>query len=686
MQKSRYAIFPKTLNQKQTLILLLMLGLLHGMIYVFVTPPWWHHDEPGHFQVAWFIANHERRPEWGEFDEAMQAELVESLEHYHLFDYINYSPDSDANIPSWVLALQAKDPPLYYAVASLPLRLLKNTDLALQNRMLRILSLSFFLLILWVSWELGGEVFGVKQPLRIMTTAFLALLPGFVNEMTAISNEPPVTLLFAIFLLAGVRLLRHGFSWQNLTLLSASAVAGYYTKNTVWISVGLLTASLLLFMFFRKRLKWLPWTVILIVGFVLPLLIFQRGDARYWYRGDEHYWQIHAPAENYTRQFDENAPHGDYILQVTYSDKLRQRIPVEFLKPQRSKILTLGFWAWASEPVSIAAPRVIFSSSEGFTSSPYQAIELGVEPIFYSFSIDVPSNSGRGFLQIKPAVEESVNTSIYFDGIVLVEGSRKAGQPQFTDFSAMSGSWDNLSFTNLIRNGSSENAWLRLSPMAWEKGLNKLPSYFSALTLAALQDWQGSGWYFKRTLIMLNETFWGRFGPSTVPMLGSPYIYQFLRGVGILGFLGAMGLMWQKFKSLDKRILLFLGVGILIIWGQTLLRGATTLDARIQVIPWTRYALPAILPTVMVLCAGWFILVNSLEKRFVLQGGSLIWPIFIAFMLSLDILSILTMLQFFYLQTQWTYLVLFTILFLSLMSLLILGKKAFFTKEKGIRE
>ena len=675
MKKIQVAFQSRIPSINSPIKLILILGLVHGLIYVFVTPPWWHHDEPGHFQVAWFIANHESWSALSESGNAMRVELVESLEYYNLFDYINYSPDSGANIPHWVLALQVNDPPLYYTLASLPLKLLKEADLALQNRALRLLSLGFFLLILWVSWELGGELFGDAHPLRSMTTAFLAFLPGFVNEMTAISNEPPATLLFAVFLLTGVRLLRHGFSWQNLILLSASAVAGYYTKNTIWISLYMLTGLLLLFMPFRQRLKWFPWAVILIAGFVLPLLILQWGDARYWYRS--------GFASAHTRQFNENAPHGDYVLQVAYGDTLRQRIPVEFLKPQRSKTLTLGFWAWASEPVNITAPRVVFSSNNTFTSSPSQVIELTIQPKFYSLHVEIPSDSGRGWLQIKPAAVEDANASLYFDGIVLAEGERGAGQPQFTDASAISGSWDDVNFTNLIRNGSSEDAWLRLSPMAWEKGLKKFSPYFSAATIATLQDWQGSGWYFKRTLVVLNETFWGKFGPSYIPLRGSPYIYQFLRGVGLLGLLGAIGLTWQKFKRLDKPILLFLGVSMAIIWGQTLLRGATTLDASITVIPWTRYALPAILPTVMVLCAGWFLLLNGLEKRFVLRDTSLVWPIFIAFMLSLDILSILTMLQFFYLQTQWPYLVLFIALFLSLMSLLILGTQVSITK-KGV--
>ena len=659
--------------KKHPLRAILLVGFLHGLIYVFVTPPWWHHDEPGHFQVAWFIANHDRRPGWNEFDEEMKLELIESIDDSNLFDYINYSPDSEEIIPPWVLALQIPDPPLYYALGALPLEAIKGTDLALQNRALRLVSLSFFLLTLSLSWLLEGEFFGKSHPLRGTTTAFLALLPGFVNEMTAIANTPLGTLVFAFFLLAGVRLLKYGFLWKNALFLIASAIASYYSNNLIWLSVAILTPTTILFLLFRKFIKWLPWAFILLAFLAIPFFVFEWGDARYWYRG--------APAEKHTRLKDENVPHGDYVLQVSNDDTLRQRIPEEYLKPKRSKTLTLGFWAWASEPVSITAPHVIFSSNEGFESSPSQAIALDTEARFYSFSIEVPSDSGRGWLQIRPALAENEIVTIYIDGIVLAEDERNSGEPQFADRSAISGYWNQHNFTNLIRNGSFEDAWLRLSPVAWGKGLKKFPAYFSPLTLATLQDWQGSGWYFKRTLVVLNETFWGKFGPSTVPMLGNPYIYQFLRGITFLGLLGAIALMWKKFKSLDKRILLFFGLSILVIWGQTLLRGTTSLDHPDSaiVIPWTRYALPAILPTVMFFCAGWMMLLNWLEKRVGIRENSLVWPMLISFMLTLDILAILTMLQFFYLQTQWPYLILSIALILSMTTLLVSGKQKSFT-------
>lgn len=653
-------------NPNKKLLLLLSIGLLHGLLYIFITPPWWHHDETGHFQVAWFIANHNRYPGQEEVDVELQKDLIASLDTYHLFDYINYAPNTDEAIPDWVLAPQNNDPPLYYMLASLPLRLLKNADLLIQNRVLRLQSLIFFLLFLWASWKLTGEVFGENHPLRSMSTAFLALLPGMVNEMTSISNEPLGTLCFALFLLAGVRLLKYGFSWKNSLIFISSALAGYYTRNTIWVSLTVLIIFLLIFIIFDKRTSWQPWVMIILLFTGIFPLLFQWGDARYWYKAE-----TNSIPENLSRQYNQDAPLGKNVLELTNNDTFRQRIPAVYLKPHRDSTLTLGFWAWAPKQVKINSPQVIFYTGEKLIYSPSQKIILDTQPRFYTILITVPENSGRGWIKIRPGSSKKINVPVFFDGFVLAAGNFDESPPQFDDKTASSGSWNGRTFTNLIRNGSAEDAWFRISPSIWNKGLKNFKTYISPLTITALQDWQGSSWYFKSTFISLNETFWGKFGPSTIPMLGSPYIYQLLRVIGIIGLIGFFILFIKKFQNANKRVLLFLGLSIMIIWGQTILRGVSTLDQLTPIIPWTRYALAAILPTAMLLCSGWYFLLKEITKRFI---GGQPWIIFIAFMISLDIFSILTMLRFFYLQTEWTYLVLFIALSSSLAAVLILTK------------
>jgi hypothetical protein len=651
------AFISKVADEKNRLAVILIVGLIHGLIYVFLTPPWWHHDEAGHFQVARFIADHEQYPNLGEYDEALREELILSLDEYDLLENMGHSLDSVGELHPVILALQAGDPPLYYMLASLPLRLLKNTNIAVQNRALRILSLSFFLLTLWASWGLAGELFGMAHPLRSISVIFLALLPGFLNEMTAIGNAPLGTFLFAFFLLNGVRLLKYGFSWKIIGLFGAGAVASFYANNLIWVSIAALTAQVILFLLFYKYPKWIPWAITSFVLIIVILFVFEWGEARYWYGN--------VPRETQARQLTEKSPFGNYALQLPSNQIIRQRIPMEFLKPLRSKTVTLGFWAWASSPVEINTPTIIFSYEGGYISSPKKSISLDLVPNFYSVQVDIPFNSRNGWLDIDHTTNQEID--IYFDQIVLADGMWDEGMPQFDDSTSRTGLWRGDEFENLIRNSSFEKSWFNISALAWRKLLARFPYYFSTPALVTVMDWESSGWYLKKTYVVFNETFWGRFGPSTLPMLGAPYIYQLLRSIFLLGLIGIVVFIWQKFKILDKRPLFILGLSTVIIWGQALLRGAGSLEWETSIlITWARYALPAFVPTAMILSAGWFSLTSIFFKGTGVRKTRTFWIIFLALLISIDILAIFAMQLFFYLRAVWPYLLLFGIVFFSL--------------------
>ena len=42
--------------------LILLLALFHGLIYVFLIPPWQHYDEPNHFEVVWLTRHLDHLP------------------------------------------------------------------------------------------------------------------------------------------------------------------------------------------------------------------------------------------------------------------------------------------------------------------------------------------------------------------------------------------------------------------------------------------------------------------------------------------------------------------------------------------------------------------------------------------------------------------------------------------------
>jgi len=56
---------------------ILLTGLILGVLYTFIVPPWWHYDEAGHFEQAWLIANKYHLPTADEYDAEAKTQIAE---------------------------------------------------------------------------------------------------------------------------------------------------------------------------------------------------------------------------------------------------------------------------------------------------------------------------------------------------------------------------------------------------------------------------------------------------------------------------------------------------------------------------------------------------------------------------------------------------------------------------------
>lgn len=85
--------------RRTPLYLILFVGMIQGLLYVFLIPPWWHFDEPGHFEFAWQIAHFDHWPQKGEVDEAMRLKLAPSLLRHGWYDLVGVQPVLDGSQP-----------------------------------------------------------------------------------------------------------------------------------------------------------------------------------------------------------------------------------------------------------------------------------------------------------------------------------------------------------------------------------------------------------------------------------------------------------------------------------------------------------------------------------------------------------------------------------------------------------
>ncbi len=202
------------------------------------------------------------------------------------------------------------------------------------------------------------------------------------------------------------------------------------------------------------------------------------------------------------------------------------------------------------------------------------------------------------------------------------------------------GIWNGQAFQNLIRNPSAEADWIQLRPEA-KSLIQKIFPFGSAYTLAAsFQDAESAWPYYRSAFLQVFQTFWGRGPSARVEMMGGEQIYPILQTISALSVLGGIALTIRKRTAQRWNILLFLALAAILVWGIAILRGASELLSFIQITPWARYGMPAILPIALLLCAGWLRLLDWLG----LKNPALFLS---AFLIALNYFSLLGIVQFF---------------------------------------
>lgn len=588
---------------------------MHGLLYVFLIPPWQHHDEPGHFEYAWLIANRPGLPQQGDYDREMRQILALSLAENNFFDKLDFQPDyGDAERPAWIGISQVGDPPLYYWLVSLPLRLLPETEFTTQLYAGRLVSLLLYLLSLAAAWLFAYEI-TVDDTLAALLPLSLALLPGFADIMTALNNDALAIAAASWVLWAAVRLLRRGFKLHTALLLAALTPIVLASKTTAYISL-LAAALALLFSLAPRRWHRLAWAGI---AAATAGLLFAGASLN-----APAAWTQSFPGASELRQATSLAIHGDFALTspIPRVDgriaRLYQLMPAQVFNTLQEQPLTLGFWTWSDRP-AIAVIQFFGTGSWRLT----RRFESSPEPRYYSFQFNIPAaayHTWIGFsgneLGAQPGAQQ-----IYFDGLALVAGELlEQPAPDILDKLGLQVQWGNNTYQNLLRNPSGEQNRLGLQP--WLANIDRQYLFGSlAGSLYAASDLESTFWYLRATAGHIFRTFWARFGWGNIPLAGAKP-YRLLGIFTAAAVLGALLAAWQARRRLDWTLLLLLALSAGGVWFQTLARGTYTLFSEDTFYPVARYGYTAILPTLFALVAGWQALGAPLARRLNLPAAA----------------------------------------------------------------
>jgi hypothetical protein len=632
----------------------LLIAFLLGTIWIVLIAPWEHHDEPNHFQYLRLISDRGSIPEQGIEDWHLNRQILKSMIWNGFFTRLGSEPalpppKQPIYLPGYP---QYTEPPAYYIFASIFVNLAKSQNITRQLIAGRVASLVLYLLTIIAGWGITRELTKSNHPLRWMVPVTIALIPGFVDVMTALNNDAGAVVVMSYFLWASVRLIRRGFKWLEFFWALDLAVLGWLTKSSSTIAIPLF-AVVMIFTIFRAKLRWVAWAIIGAAVIVLSFVVFQRQDAAYFYRSTSQ--SLPTQAEN------PNAVAGTHALQIeseapitpSWMPSIFQPIPLELVGPRMGEVVTLGVWMWANHPVHVETPRLVTEAA----SSSYM-VDLTENPTFYTVQATLDDDTARFWVNLDPKTDLGEQTIIYYDGMVLAEGERPADSPPiYDDSTAISGVWGEQPFDNFLRNGSFESTGIRIAPWLDNALAHFLPDQIRpSLVMTSLLDRAGSGWYYAIAFSRIFRSFWGYFGWAHIAL--NPIIYGILGFITIIGSLGACLAGLRRLKTAPWDIIFFFGLSMSLTWIAMISRGVIYLTFANMFFPVARYAAPVIIPVALLLTCGWLEIAQPgysyisklIKKKSLPRVETFSWTLYVIYLipwLILDAISIFSIIQYY---------------------------------------
>lgn len=157
------------------------------------------------------------RPAWSQADERHWRELEASLPA---------EASADGRGPNAV----AQNPPLYYALETIPYHLAPGGSFFNRFYVTRLSNAVFYLAIVGLMWLIASELF---RPVwaRTLATALVALQPKLAMLGGVVNPDILLALAWTAFIYAGLRIVRHGPTLRRLAGAGAAAAVALLTHG-----------------------------------------------------------------------------------------------------------------------------------------------------------------------------------------------------------------------------------------------------------------------------------------------------------------------------------------------------------------------------------------------------------------------------------------------------------------------
>jgi Dolichyl-phosphate-mannose-protein mannosyltransferase len=555
------------------------LTLLHCILYIWLLPAWQAPDEPTQFEYAALVAELGRVPSVADRDPALEQQIGDSLVRAHFFEYLvgHALPQSprtldDARAAFFMPRQVGGDPPLYFLLAALPLKLLTSTAIETQLLALRVLGALLTAGAVVCVYGAARELFGSDR-FALAAGLVVALQPMFMFIGVGVGNDSLANLLGAALCWALLRLLRRGASARRLALLLALALLGLLTKRTLLPELLLLALGGGIWAAVRIGGRLRDWPAR--VGAVAALLglglcvwvVFDSGRDR----AGAADWNGNSATVLAARVLA--APQsGQPALLLPRGQTAVQELPDVAAEWAQNQQLHASAQVWSA--TGVAHGRLV--------------IDFGWATAEQSFEADAHART----------VQVATFIPLYAPYLHVVLRS-DAGTLYADRFSAES---DRQRGLNLLSNADVAEAGFRFGALP-----TQLRRYLRIRELGWV--WRSGGllqppplgWALVRIFFV---SFWGQFGWMSLPLVGATPWEGMLALVCVGGLLGSLSWLALPGRPAWRRravalLLLVIVAGVLL----PLLNAYT--QPRSQTIQQGRYLFPALAPIALLLALGW---------------------------------------------------------------------------------
>lgn len=252
---------------------LLPLALLHGLVYLVLTPPWQHYDEPGHFLYAAEIAAGDVL-EPGAQSAELSREIADSMVRHQFLDG-NFRPSLFQSEPVRLGEDQRVHPPLYYAFVAGFLKPARHLGIDTQLFLVRWISLALYALTIVTAWRITTVVLPDEPVMHGALPLMVLLNPAFVDLMIAVNNDVLLNFALTGMLLGAVLLIRNGVHPTAILLTVVSFGVAIAVKRTAIAALPIVALSVL-WVVFRGPVGPRATLIALLLCLVAGLASLQR--------------------------------------------------------------------------------------------------------------------------------------------------------------------------------------------------------------------------------------------------------------------------------------------------------------------------------------------------------------------------------------------------------------------------